>query len=106
MSFKYVAAPPIGNTTSIEVMKEQVREFIKEKDIKPGEWVIAYGYNDAELAEKRHPNKFDLDEISTEHNIFIVHASLHMGAVNSKVLEFMNFNENTPNPDGGIIARE
>ena len=105
MSFKYVAAPPIGTTTSIEVMKEQVREFIKEKDIKPGEWVIAYGYNDAELAEKRHPNKFDLDEISTEHNVMVVHASLHMAAINSRLLEVMNFNENTPNPEGGVIAR-
>ena len=74
MSFKYVAAPPIG-------------------------------YNDAELAEKRHPNKFDLDEISTEHNVMVVHASLHMAAINSRLLEVMNFNENTPNPEGGVIAR-
>lgn len=105
MSFKYVAAPPIGETTSIEVMKEQVREFIKEKDIKPGEWVVAYGYNDAELKEKRHPNKFDLDEISTEHKIIIVHASLHMAAINTNLLEFMGYDENTPNPEGGVIAR-
>lgn len=105
MSYKYLAAPPIGETTSIEMMIDQMKEFIKEKNIEPGEWVIGYGYNDAELAEKRHPNKFDLDKISTEHNVMIVHASLHMAAINSRLIETMGYDENTPNPEGGVIAR-
>ena len=43
------------------------RKHIDEKNINPGEWVVGLGYDDSLLLEKRHPERDDLDAVSTDH---------------------------------------
>jgi predicted amidohydrolase YtcJ len=58
------------------------------------------------LAEHRHPTRDDLDKVSTEFPIYLVHQSGHFGATNSKALEVVGITKATPNPDGGIIRKD
>lgn len=69
-------------------------------------WIIGNGYDDAQLNEKRHPTADDLDLVSTDHPIIVLHQSGHLGSVNHKALEVLKINKNTPNPIGGIIRRK
>jgi predicted amidohydrolase YtcJ len=57
------------------------------------------------LVEQRHPTKEDLDQVSTEHPIYLIHVSAHLGATNSMGLALANINSNTPDPSGGKIRR-
>lgn len=92
------------NVSSIE---EMIEKFIDEKDeiLRDG-WLRGYSYNEFELAEQRHPNRFDLDKVSTEIPIYVQHSSAHMGAVNTKALEIMGVGLDDEDPQGGRYERD
>lgn len=69
-------------------------------------WIFGTGFDDSVLEENRFPTKHDLDQVSTEFPIMIIHISGHFAVVNSKGLELLEITESTPNPEGGIIRRE
>ena len=72
----------------------------------PGQWVVGVGYDDTLVAEKRHPTRQDLDKVSTEHPIYLMHVSYHFGAANSKALEIARITKATPDPAGGKFRRD
>lgn len=69
-------------------------------------WIFGLGFDDSVLEEKRFPTKHDLDEVSTEFPIMIIHISGHFASVNSKGLETLGISVESINPEGGIIRRE
>ncbi len=96
-------SPPIGDKTSMAQVLDALRERAAATD--PGEWVTGFGYDDTLLAEKRHPTRAELDEVSTEHPVAITHISLHMLVANSVALERAGIDAATPDPVGGVIGR-
>ena len=100
-----LASPPVGTVNNIKELQSELKKFIKDSNLKPGEWVMGLGYDDSLLAEKRHPTKDDLDEVSTEHPIYLIHVSAHLGAANSLGLKLANINSKTQDPPGGKIRR-
>lgn len=101
-----VAAPPVGPVNDIADLQAELRQYIRQKALKPGEWVVGQGYDDSLIAENRHPNRDDLDAVSAEHPIYLVHVSGHLAAANSRALEIAGINENSQDPPGGIIRRK
>lgn len=69
-------------------------------------WIIGFGYDDSMLAERRPPTRTELDAVSTEAPIFIIHQSGHLAVLNSKALELMNITAATTDPVGGVIRRQ
>ena len=65
-----------------------------------------YGYEQRNLAERRHPTRFELDEIATDREVYIMNASGHGGVVNSFTFEVNGVTRNTPNPEGGEFFRD
>ena len=100
-----IASPPVGKINNIDELKAELKNFIKDSDLQPGEWVMGLGYDDSLLKEQRHPTKDDLDEVSTEHPIYLIHVSAHLGAANSLGLSLANINSDTQDPPGGKIRR-
>jgi predicted amidohydrolase YtcJ len=68
-------------------------------------WIFGMGFDDSVLKEKRFPTKEDLDKVSTETPIMIIHISGHFASLNSKGLEILGITADTKNPEGGIIRR-
>ena len=100
-----IASPPVGAIKNIKELQTELRKFINDSNLKPGEWVMGLGYDDSLLEEQRHPTKDDLDEVSTEHPIYLIHVSAHLGAANSLGLSLANINSETQDPPGGRIRR-
>jgi predicted amidohydrolase YtcJ len=100
-----IASPPVGSINNIKELQTELKKFITESNLKPGEWVMGLGYDDSLLAEQRHPTKDDLDEVSTEHPIYLIHVSAHLGAANSLGLSLANISTETQDPPGGKIRR-
>ena len=69
-------------------------------------WIVGHGYDDTLLAEKRHPTRDDLDQISSDRPVAVVHVSGHLAAVNSVALQTLGITESTPDPEGGVIVRD
>ena len=68
--------------------------------------VIGFGYDDSQLAEKRHPTAEDLDAVSTELPLIVIHQSGHLHALNSKALQMAEITAATDDPQGGVIRRK
>ena len=100
-----IASPPVGKVKTIKDLQENLKKFIKDSNLQPGEWVMGLGYDDSLLAEQRHPTKDDLDAVSTDHPIYLIHVSAHLGAANSMGLSLANINSESNDPPGGKIRR-
>lgn len=97
---------PIGKVTSIADIQRFLQEYIETKKPEVGTWILGWGYDDTAPEGMRHPTREDLDAVSTEHPIFLVHISNHLFACNSKLLEIVGINADTPDPEGGRIQRK
>lgn len=99
--------PPDGNGSSIPKMIETSLEWAgtNQASIDKIGWIIGFGYDDAQLEEKRHPLATELDQISKDIPVIFIHQSGHLASLNTKGLEMAGIDENTPDPEGGIIRR-
>jgi len=71
-----------------------------------GEWILGWGYNETKLIERRHPTRWDFDEVAPEHKVFITRTCGHIAVANSRVLAEFGIGRETPDPDGGRIERD
>ncbi|MDO8543596.1 MAG: amidohydrolase [Opitutaceae bacterium] len=97
-------SPPIGSVGSIDDILAALRT--RAASTLPGKWITGRGYDDTLVREKRHPTRYDLDRVSTEHPIWITHTSGHLGVANSRALAIAKITRDTPNPANGVIQRD
>lgn len=100
-----VSSPPVGNCADIDGILQELKKFKADNNIKDGEWIFGWGYDDTQLKEKRHPNKTDLDKEFPNNPVFLQHVSGHMGVANSLALKEAKIDDKTPDPAGGLILR-
>ncbi|SFM41645.1 amidohydrolase [Shimia aestuarii] len=101
-------APPDGEVTDVASLQDSLRNWLEanaDRVARVGV-IIGFGYDNAQLAELRHPTRDELDAVSTEYPIIIVHQSGHLGVANSKALELVGYTAETENPPGGVIRRD
>lgn len=101
-----VAAPPVGPVRSIPDIVAELQKFQREKNIPKGEWIDAFGYDQDQLKEGRHPEKEDLDKAFPDNPVGLRHVSGHMGVYNSYALKISGIDANTKDPAGGVIVRK
>ncbi len=98
-------AEPDGDVTGIASLQDKLRAFASSPVGRFSKWIIGFGYDDAMLAEGRHPTREDLDAVSTTKPVLAIHQSFHLGAVNSLGLTELKYTAETPDPAGGAIRR-
>lgn len=99
--------PPDGTVKNIADLQQVMRDYIKSSPVvKKHGIVIGMNYDDSQLAEGRHPTRQDLDQVSTDLPIMVVHQSGHFGAMNSVALAKVGVTATSVDPDGGVIRRE
>ena len=70
-------------------------------------WIMGRGWNQDYFTDvRRMPNRYDLDEVSTEYPVCAVRACGHALAVNSRALELLGVTGDTPQPKGGKIGMD
>ncbi len=98
------SAIPAANVTSIGELIERGRATLDRLRAKPGAVVTGRGWDQEQfLGEKRLPNRYDLDRISTEHAIVISRKCGHILCCNSKALELAGIKRPVPAVEGGQI---
>lgn len=68
-------------------------------------WIMGFGHSIFTLLEATRPTKEILDEIWPDTPVCILEETSHSVWVNSKALEIMEIDENTPDPIGGHIYK-
>ncbi|WP_242772205.1 amidohydrolase [Sphingopyxis sp. YF1] len=99
---------PDGAGDSIPALQKITREWMGRHAnlVRKTGLVIGFGYDDSQLRERRHPTRTELDAISSDVPILLLHQSSHMGSVNSAALAAAGVTAATPDPDGGVYRRE
>jgi len=93
-----------ASVSSIADIQEAIRR--KAENTPPGTWLSGTDYNEFYLAEKRCPNRWDLDEVAPDHPVVLGHRSLHACVLNSLALSLAGIGMETPEPPGGRIERD
>lgn len=84
----------------IERMKAHVTQIPSDG------WIVGMGYAPLKMKEQRHPSADELDQISKDRPVLVVHSSGHGGSMNHALMKLLNINENTVDPAGGEYIRE
>ena len=95
--------PPVGGVASIAQLQDALRSFARQQSVPV---LVGNGYDDSQLAERRHPTRADLDAVSETVPILVLHVSGHFASMNSAMLKLVGYGAETPDPTGGVIRRE
>ena len=96
--------PPAGNVSNFAGLIAELKQWSDKNPNAP--WIIGFGYDDSLLTEGRHPTRAELDKISTERPVVILHVSGHLAVCNTPCLAASGISEKTQDPPGGIIRRK
>ncbi len=100
-----ILPPPDAGANNIPALIEILREWNTPENRALTGWIFGIGFDDSVLEEKRFPTKEDLDKVSTEFPILLIHISGHFASLNSKGLELLDITGETKDPEGGLIRR-
>jgi len=90
------------DVTSIDELVKRGRELINRINAPPGSVVTGVGWNETMFTvDKRHPNRYDMDRISTEHAVIIDRVCGHSLCCNSLALKMAGITRDTPQVEGG-----
>ena len=78
----------------------------KVAQVKPGEWVSGAGWDEGKLAEHRYVTAADLDAVSPNNPVWLVHTTGHYGVANSAALKMAQITARTADPVAGTIDRD
>jgi predicted amidohydrolase YtcJ len=71
-----------------------------------GDWIIGNGYDGSLLVDKRFPTREELDTVSSDRPVLVLHVSGRSGSCNSACLSLAGYSAATFDPNGGIIRRK
>ena len=92
------------SVSSIADIKGIIRQ--QARNTPRGRWLTGTGYNEFYLAEKRCPNRWDIDEAAPHHPVVLAHRSLHACVLNSQALSLAGITRETQEPPGALIDRD
>ncbi|MDH3441976.1 MAG: amidohydrolase [Gammaproteobacteria bacterium] len=98
VDIEYPAVSSIGD------IRNKIRALVAS--LEPGEWIVSSNWEAAKLEEQRDMVAADLDDVSPENPVWLLHTSAHYGVANSAALEAAGITSATPDPDGGVIGRD
>jgi len=100
--------PPDGAGSDIAALQVLLSEWaeLNPEFVEKIGWIVGFGYDDSQLAEGRHPTRQELDAVSSDYPVVIIHQSGHLGVANSRALALAGITADTSDPKGGVFRRE
>jgi len=81
------------------------RLLAKVQEAKPGEWILGGGWDETLWPVKALPSRWDLDEVSGGHPVFLDRVDGHLAVGNTRALQLASINLASRDPKGGHIDR-
>lgn len=100
-------APLNEHTGSLKDMLDEMKRFAASGTRRGDLWICGRGWNQDYFSDAdRMPDRYDLDEISTEYPVIVTRCCGHCLVVNSAALKLCGITTDTLPPDGGRIGIE
>jgi len=92
--------------TGVQSLDElRVRVEKKVEEAKAGDWILGSGWDETLWPVKVPPTRWDLDEVSDGHPVFLVRIDGHIAVANTRALQLGSITLASRNPQGGRIDR-
>jgi predicted amidohydrolase YtcJ len=87
---------------------DEFRERLRAKceAAEPGAWVVGEGWDETLWPVKVLPTRWDLDEVSGKHPVYLARVDGHIGVANTRALQLASVTVASRDPDGGKIDRD
>jgi len=89
---------------SLDEFRERIRA--KVESAAPGDWILGGGWDENLWPVKALPSRWDIDEITTSHPVFLQRVDGHIGVANSRALQLASITIASRDPKGGKIDRD
>jgi predicted amidohydrolase YtcJ len=93
----------LSDVTSIDDVVRRVKDTVAH--LKPGEWLLGAGWDEGKLAEQRYIYASDLDQVTPNNPVWLMHTTGHYAAANSYAMKLAHITSETKNPPAGTIDR-
>jgi predicted amidohydrolase YtcJ len=94
----------LSDASTIAEVVRRVRAGIA--GLKPGEWLQGDGWDEGKLAERRYVTAADLDGVSPDNPLWLMHTTGHYGVANSAALRLAKISAASKDPPAGTIDRD
>lgn len=88
---------------SLDELRDRLRKKVDQA--KAGEWILGSGWDETLWPVKATPTRWDLDEVSDGHPVFLVRIDGHIAVANTRALQLGSVNLASRDPQGGHIDR-
>ncbi len=88
---------------SLDELRSRVDKKVAES--KAGDWILGSGWDETLWPVKVTPTRWDLDEVSDGHPVFLVRIDGHIAVANTRALQLGSITLASRNPQGGRIDR-
>src|SRR5271163_3308830 len=87
---------------------DEFRDRLRAKceTAEPGDWVVGEGWDETLWPVKVLPTRWDLDEVSGQHPVYLERVDGHIGVANTRALQLASITVASRSPDGGKIDRD
>ncbi|HET6178237.1 MAG TPA: amidohydrolase [Candidatus Sulfotelmatobacter sp.] len=93
----------LTGVNSLDELRTRVAKKVGES--KAGDWVLGSGWDESLWPVKVTPTRWDLDEVSGGHPVFLIRIDGHIAVANTRALQLGSITLATRNPQGGQIDR-
>jgi hypothetical protein len=94
----------LTGTRSLEEFRERIRKRVEAAV--PTEWIKGSGWDETLWPVKELPTRWDIDEVTTEHPVFLVRIDGHVAVANTLALKMARVTLASKLPEGGEIGRD
>jgi predicted amidohydrolase YtcJ len=88
---------------SLDELRQRLQKKVDEA--KPGEWITGGNWDETLWPVKVTPTRWDLDEVSDGHPVFLTRIDGHIAVSNTRALQLGSVNLASRDPKGGHIDR-
>jgi predicted amidohydrolase YtcJ len=94
----------LAGTKSLTEFRDRLRARVAAAS--PGEWIIGSGWDHTLWPVKELPSRWDIDELTTDHPVFLDRVDGHIAVANTRALQLASITVASKDPQGGKIDRD
>ena len=89
---------------SLTEFRDRIRARVQTAE--PGEWITGGGWDHTLWSVKELPSRWDIDEVTTDHPVFLQRVDGHIAVANTRALQLASISLASKDPEGGKIDRD
>jgi predicted amidohydrolase YtcJ len=89
---------------SLNEFRDRIR--VRVQTAEPGEWITGGGWDHTLWPVKELPSRWDIDEVTTDHPVFLQRVDGHIAVANTRALQLASISLASKDPEGGKIDRD